>query len=247
LKVDATMRAERTRVAVLSPHFDDAVLSCWHVLSAPGPVAVVNVFAGAPPNDCPVGWWDERTGATDSTARAREREREDEAALALAGRTPINLDLLEAQYRREPTSVDVVAERIAPEVDGCDVLYAPAVLGAHDDHVVVRDAALRLGSEGARVRLYADLPHGLSRGWPTWVAVDGRAEVDVAWARALAEAVHEGEALHPYVRELTAAEQRRKLEAVHAYRTQLGELDAMAFAPLHRSLRYEVVWELVPA
>ena len=81
-----------------------------------------NVFAGAPPNDCPLGWWGERTGATDSTARAREREREDEAALALAGRTPINLDLLEAQYRREPTSVDVVAERVAPEVDGSDVL-----------------------------------------------------------------------------------------------------------------------------
>jgi hypothetical protein len=44
----------------------------------------------------------------------------------------------------------------------------------------------------------------------------------------------------------TAGQQRRKLEAVHAYGTQLGELDAMAFAPLHRSLRYGVVWELVP-
>jgi LmbE family N-acetylglucosaminyl deacetylase len=245
--MDATMDAGLMRVAVLSPHFDDAVLSCWHVLSAPGPVAVVNVFAAAPPDGCPLGWWDERTGATDSTVRARERAREDEAALALAGRRPTNLDLLEVQYRREPASVDVVAERIAREVHGSDVLYAPAVLGAHDDHALVRDAALRLGSEGVRLRLYADLPHGLSRGWPTWVAVDGRAEVDAAWARALAEAVHEGEALHPYVHELTAGAQRRKLEAVRAYRTQLGELDAMAFAPLHRSLRYEVVWELAPA
>ena len=144
--MDATMDAGLMRVAVLSPHFDDAVLSCWHVLSAPGPVAVVNVFAAAPPDGCPLGWWDQRTGATDSTVRAREREREDEAALALTGRRPTNLDLLEAQYRREPASVDVVAERIAREVHGCDVLYAPAVLGAHDDHVLVRDAALRLGS-----------------------------------------------------------------------------------------------------
>ena len=47
--------------------------------------------------------------------------------------------------------------------------------------------------------------------------------------------------------ELTAGEQRRKLEAVRAYRTQLGGLDAMVFAPLQRSLRYEVVWELAPA
>ena len=44
----------------------------------------------------------QRTGATDSAARAREREREDDAALAIAGRSAINLDLLEAQYRREP-------------------------------------------------------------------------------------------------------------------------------------------------
>ena len=99
-----TMTAERTFVAVLSPHFDDAVLSCWHVLSAPGPVVVVNVFAGAPPSGWPLGWWDQRTGATDSAARAREREREDDAALGVAGRSPINLDLLEAQYRREPAS-----------------------------------------------------------------------------------------------------------------------------------------------
>ena len=241
------MTAERTFVAVLSPHFDDAVLSCWHVLSAPGPVVVVNVFAGAPPSGWPLGWWDQRTGATDSAARAREREREDDAALGVAGRSPINLDLLEAQYRREPASVDLVVERIARAVGLCDVLYAPAVLGAHVDHVLVRDAALRLGSEGARVRLYADLPHGLSRGWPTWVTADGRAEVDAAWARALSHAVPECNVLHPYVHALTADEQRRKLEAVRAYRTQLDELDAMAFAPLHRSLRYEVVWELAPA
>ena len=241
------MRVERMRVAVLSPHFDDAVLSCWHVLSAPGPVVVVNVFARVPPIGGPLGWWDERTGATDSAARARERERENEAALAIAGRSAINLDLLEAQHRRKPAAVDVVAERIAREVDGCDVLSAPAVLGAHDDHVLVRDAALRLGSEGVRVTLYADLPHGLSHGWPTWVAADGHAEVDVAWARALTETAPEGAALHPCVHELTAGEQRRKLEAVRAYRTQLGGLDAMAFAPLQRSLRYEVVWELAPA
>ena len=56
-----------------------------------------------------------------------------------------------------------------------------------------------------------------------------------------------GQGAASHVHELTAGEQRRKLEAVQAYRTQLGGLDAMAFAPLHRSLRYEVVWELVPA
>jgi LmbE family N-acetylglucosaminyl deacetylase len=234
-------------VAVLSPHFDDAVLSCWHVLRAPGPVGVVNVFAGTPPEGSRLGWWDRRTGALDSPARVRERAREDRAALALAGRTAVNLDLLEAQYRRGALSLDTVAERVAREVEGCDALYAPAVLGDHVDHVLVRDAALRLGSASLRVHLYADLPHGLSHGWPTWVAPHGRAEVDAAWARALAKVVPDGAALRPRVHELTADEQRRKLEAVRAYRTQLAGLEELAFAPLAWSLRYEVVWELAPA
>jgi hypothetical protein len=234
-------------VAVLAPHFDDAVLSCWHVLVAPGPVVVVNVFAGAPPDGGPVGWWDERTGATDSAARVRERAQEDRAALALAGRTAVSLDLLEAQYRGEGASVDGLTERIAREVARCDAVYAPVGLGAHADHVLVRDAALSRGSAGARVHLYADLPHGITHGWPTWVAPDGHPQVDAAWARVLAEAVPDGVGLRPHVHELGAGDRRRKLEAVRRYRTQLAELEGMAFAPLERSLRYEVAWELAPA
>jgi hypothetical protein len=33
---------------ILSPHLDDAVLSCWHLLTGPGEVEVINVFAGVP-------------------------------------------------------------------------------------------------------------------------------------------------------------------------------------------------------
>jgi len=34
-------------IAILSPHFDDAVLSCWQLLSGSGDVVVINVFAGS--------------------------------------------------------------------------------------------------------------------------------------------------------------------------------------------------------
>jgi LmbE family N-acetylglucosaminyl deacetylase len=233
-------------VAVLSPHLDDAVLSCWHVLDAAGSVTVVNVFTGTPAAGSPVGWWDERTGAVDSTVRVRQRTREDRTALALAGRTAVNLDLLEAQYRGGPASAEAVATRIAPEVAECDTLYAPVVLGAHVDHVLVRDAALLLEAEGVRVRLYADLPHGLSRGWPTWVAPDGLPEVDETWEYAVTQAVPDRAPPRPHIHELVADDQRRKLVAVHAYRTQIAELGAMAYAPLDRSLRYEVTWDLAP-
>jgi LmbE family N-acetylglucosaminyl deacetylase len=235
------------RLTVLSPHYDDAVLSCWHVLRAPENVVVVNVFAGVPPDGSPLGWWDRRTGADDSPDRVRARAREDRAALAFAARAAVDLDILEWQYRDAPVEPAFVAERIASAVDGCDVVYAPLALGAHIDHVLAREAALRLRSTSADVRLYADLPHGLERGWPTWVARDGRPDVDAAWARAAEEAVPRGLRLQREVSELPAAERRRKLDAVRAYRTQLLELEAMAFAPLEECLRYEVVWSLVAA
>jgi LmbE family N-acetylglucosaminyl deacetylase len=231
------------RVAVLSPHFDDAVLSCWHVLRAPGTVVVVNVFSGAPSGGGPLGWWDRRTGARDSAARMRERAREDRAALAIAGRTAVDLGLLELQYRAARAAPEVVTERITVAVAGCDVVHAPLALDAHPDHVLVRDAALQLRSAGTCVRLYADLPHGLSHGRPTWLAHDGVPSVDAAWARAVADAVPEGRP-SPRVHALAVDERQRKLAAVAAYRTQLPALEAMAFAPLEESLRYEVVWEL---
>ena len=72
---------------ILSPHLDDAVLSCWHLLSGPGDVSVINVFAGSPPPGSGASWWDRLSGATDSAARMAERLAEDREAFAIAGRT----------------------------------------------------------------------------------------------------------------------------------------------------------------
>jgi hypothetical protein len=233
--------------AVLSPHFDDAVLSCWHVLMGTGPVIVVNVFAGAPPESTPPGWWDRLTGAPDAAARVRERASEDRAALTVAGRVPVNLDLVEAQHGRDSESAAAISQLIAHEVVGCDAVYAPAALGGHPDHMLVRDAAVSLRAGATRVRLYADLPHAIRRGWPTWVASDGLAAVDAQWADALARSgIGERLAL-PCVHVLGRRARRRKLAALRIYRTQIAALEEMAFAPLERSLRYEVAWDLPPA
>jgi hypothetical protein len=234
-------------VAVLSPHFDDSVLSCWHVLRGRAPVVVVNVFAGAPPEGAPPGWWDRLTGACDAAARVRQRTSEDRAALLVAGRVPVNLDLLEAQHRWDTESPAAIAESIAPEVAGCDAVYAPAALSAHPDHALVRDAALCLRAGGARVRVYADLPHAIRRGWPTWVAPDGLAAVDAQWADALTRCGLGQRPALPRLHVLGGPALRCKLVALRAYRTQIAALQEMAFAPLERILRYEVVWELARA
>jgi LmbE family N-acetylglucosaminyl deacetylase len=232
--------------AILSPHLDDAVLSCWSVLTGSEPARVVNVFTGAPAPGSGACWWDRMTGAVDSADRMRERRAEDRAALALAGREALPLGLLEAQYRGESAVPDLLGALRAALAPG-ESLLAPAAMKGHPDHTLVRDAAVLLGREGADVVLYADLPHAITRGWPTWVAHgEGVPTVDVAWDRTLAAAGEQDPAGRGRARRLEPGEIARKLEAVRAYATQVAALDALAFRPLHKpeTLRYEVFWPL---
>src|SRR5205807_10094736 len=84
------------RTVVVSTHLDDAVLSCWSVLDAPGDVVVVTVFTGGPPPGT-LTEWDRDSGAADSAERMIQRVEEDRAALRVAGREPVHVGLLEGQ------------------------------------------------------------------------------------------------------------------------------------------------------
>jgi LmbE family N-acetylglucosaminyl deacetylase len=85
-------------VVVCSPHFDDAVLDCWTVLTRPGACEVINVFCGAPLEGYAT-WWDQLAGAKSSRQMHYDRLKEDRAALALANRTSHIAGLLDGQYR----------------------------------------------------------------------------------------------------------------------------------------------------
>ena len=79
------------------------------------------------------------------------------------------------------------------------------------------------------------------------MASDGIVGVDAQWADALAGSGIGRGVRRPRVHALGRRAQQRKLTALRAYRTQIAALEEMAFAPLERTLRYEVAWELVPA
>jgi hypothetical protein len=230
---------------VLSPHFDDAVLSVWHLLCGPGQVAVLNVFGARPTDHEGSEWWDRLTGADDSVARFHDREAEDRAALALAGRRGESLPFLEGQYRAGEQPLEPLVEAIAARA-GEGPVYAPAALDGHRSHRLARAAALELRRRGLSVRLYADLPHALVFGWPEWVtgeAPDPLLRPQAQWDHELATMdVAPGE---PRVERLSDTELARKLEAVACYRTQLPALEAQ-FGPLTTGdrLRHEVVWEM---
>jgi len=235
--------------AVLSPHLDDAILSCWHLLEGHGHVSVVNVFTGSPPAGTPAPPWDRLTGAQDPVVRMRERRAEDRRALAVVGRTAVGLGLLDAQYRTAALSAGTLVTRLRALLEPGTVLHAPAGLSGHPDHEIVRAAALELAREGWSVILYADLPHGITRGWPEWVACVPEppgVHVGSDWAAILAGSGLIVQRLVPRIRPLDTLGRARKLRALAEYRTQRAALDRLAFAPLEdpRALAFEVSWDV---
>lgn len=235
-----------TRPAViLSPHLDDAVLSCWHLLSGPGEVEVINVFAGSPPPGTKASWWDRITGSTDSVARMQERRNEDDAAFAVAGRSATHLDFLDHQYDPVDQPVGAIVAKLRELIDVEAVVYAPAALGEHADHEQVRSAAIELAASGQTVRLYADHPHAVQRGWPSWINGTDQAarEVDAYWDQRLGGVGLA--AKRPATHHLDAAEQQRKLRAVSAYRTQIRALgESFGTIEGFPAFPHEFVWTL---
>lgn len=232
---------------ILSPHPDDAVLSLWHVLTAPAEVRVLNVFAGTPNGAVGDRWWDLVTAAGDSEQRVRERHEEDRAALALAGRAPENLDFLDGQYRDAEPAVEAVAERIAALANAGTLLYAPAALAGHLDHRLTLDAALLLAARGHRVVIYADIPHATEYGWPSWVSgAEEEPNLDpmALWEARFASAGLTLADLPAKVSKLDAEQAERKLEAVRRYRSQFAALEAQFHMTRPGVLGHEVVWTL---
>jgi LmbE family N-acetylglucosaminyl deacetylase len=219
------LRADpRAPALLVSPHLDDAVWSAYAVLAGDGPVDVVNVFAGVPPAGVDA-WWDRRCGIADSPAHVRARIAEDEAALATLGRRAVNLPLLDGQYRvGGPQSLAEARAALTERVEGASVVYGPAGIGAHEDHVFARELVLSLAADGIPVHLYADYSYCARGGWPTWVdRAAGRPEGDAQWRRDLAGVPVDPD--RPRVRELSEDERRRKLAVMRLYRTQYDMIE----------------------
>jgi LmbE family N-acetylglucosaminyl deacetylase len=238
---------------VLSPHFDDAVINCWSVLTSDADVRVVNVFAQAPAAGSTT-LWDRICGAEDSRAHMQERLREDAEALAVTGREALNLPFLDSQYRRGRPALARLDAALAAVVPAASAVYAPAGLGfePHVDHVLVRRLALAASRNGVPVSLYADVPYAVAFGWPAWVtgaAAPDRLDLDAFWQRLAREVPAIANLRDAEVARLPAAESQRKLAAMRAYRTQFAALDGGSIGLLQNPLihGFEVFWTVKPA
>lgn len=208
---------------ILSPHLDDAVWSCFAILSGDAPVEVATIFAGIPPAE--PGWWDRQCGITDSAEHVRNRRAEDTAVLASLGRHARHLPLLDDQYRDAPVPAERVVEELVRELPAVSRAYAPGGIGDHPDHLIGRDAGLLLARLGVPTTLYADYCYCTREGWPTWVAENGRPEADEQWRRVLGAALGDRIA-RPDVHRLSEPQSEAKLAAMRGYVTQFENIEA---------------------
>ncbi len=178
-------------VAVVSPHMDDAALSCGRLLASLPGAHVVTVFSGGPERVSPLPEWDRLSGAFSPGDDVMGlRVYEDEAALAVVGATGHRLGLWDEQYRQRPPrlaryrpgAVRAMRRRLDdPRVEDDAVRALAAImqdlpartwvvpLGLwHGDHKKTARACLRLatrpphlGRPAPRFVVYEELPYRL--------------------------------------------------------------------------------------
>lgn len=245
------LRADPAAPAVvLSPHLDDAVLSCFSLLQATPAALVVNVFAGVPPAGS-VARWDRVCCAQDSAARARERLKEDTAALGPLGVTPVQLGFLDIEVRdfAPPPALAQIDAAVCEAVGRASAVYVPAGIGGHADHVTVRSYGRALARAGVPTLLYAEMPYSVVHGWPAWVsgaAEDPFLDPDPFLESYLAATPEAAPLREARVARLDGGDAAAKLAAMRAYRSQYPALDGGANGVLTNPANhaFEVFWAL---
>lgn len=108
-KIVSLLLQQQRPIYIISPHFDDAVLSCGELisqLSLRTPITVVNVFTKA--HGGPYTWSAKKflraSGFQDAQKLFRSREKEDKQALSSLKVKIINLGLTDALFRQSGVS-----------------------------------------------------------------------------------------------------------------------------------------------
>lgn len=165
-----------SRLAVVSPHLDDAALSvgatiAWAVRNGVE-VSVVTVFAYDPDRQLEPGAWDKFCGFRSSREAAIVRRREDAESCALMGARPVWLPFMDVEYD-DGTPDDQLAAAIIDAVSTADTVLLPGYPLTASDHLRVTRLLLERPVR-ARLALYVEQPYAswrlLGRGRRTGAA-----------------------------------------------------------------------------
>jgi len=131
------------KLVAISPHFDDAVLSCGDWLAARPGGTVLTVYSGVPPSGTPLPDWDRRCGFARADQAMLARHEENRAAMATLGARGLGLGLLDDQYGGPGADAGRLTGALAAALTTLrpDVVLVPLGL-FHQDHLRASEAAL---------------------------------------------------------------------------------------------------------
>lgn len=174
------------RVVILSPHMDDAALSCGGLLNfltgRQASCLVISIYCGNPPavknKDGTL-----RTPQRKGHVNPRLRRREDVSAMHAVDADFVHLGFPDGIYRRSSITNQLIYRHarekwVAPRIDdlahveelylvlrrlclnlGRILLVSPMGIGQHVDHTIVSRVALRLAERGLSLLFFEDFPY----------------------------------------------------------------------------------------
>lgn len=150
------------KVLLISPHFDDAVLSAGQFMAGRPDCEVVTVFAGYPTGSEGVRTaYDKKCGFKNAQDAVSVRRFEDSQATAMLQATSVHLRFSDGQYNENVDPEEIKAE-ILDLIEKEDYEFVLAPMGLeHPDHELVSDCVTDLVDDGAitlPVYLWEDLP-----------------------------------------------------------------------------------------
>ena len=214
---------ELDNCVIVSPHFDDAVMSCGSLVARHPGTQVTTVFSGRPGPGVTAHSWDKSAGFATGDEATLARHDEDRNALEVLGARQGGLGFLDGPYRdstgrcHEDPAMETPLETALPSaladlVDewSPEVLVVPLGLW-HDDHIATGRASRALLTSRPECTLiaYADLPYAITRPALVGLLVD--------------ELRGQGVRAAPFQVQLPVAT-TRKGQAVDRYRSQFSPL-----------------------
>ncbi|HLX86992.1 MAG TPA: PIG-L family deacetylase [Acidimicrobiales bacterium] len=239
------MTVQPESVAVVSPHLDDAVLSCGRVLAAHPGSHVVTVFTGGPAHVWRLPAWDRSSGIFSPGANVMQvRRSEDDAALGVLDARAERLGLWDSQYRGRASVLSRLTRRLpAPGPD--DDQLADTIAGrvetlarslgshrwliplglVHRDHLITAAACRRVATRMPELEwvAYEELPYA--------------AESPELVAEALSRLADAGWQSEPATLEV-AGDAAPKEAAVQCYRSQSAALGPRRDLAVHSPEAY---------
>ena len=204
------------RVIVVSPHFDDAIMSLGssiaHAAHQGAKIEVLTVFADIPTSDAPASPWDRQCGFLTEGQSASARRDEDRQACSIVGAEPRWLNFGCDSYDRRGSEDDIWSA-VTSAIGSADSVIIPGFPLAHADHLCLSKLLLRKRPTGQRVGLYVEQPYAFylkkrARSLAVTPSLLPMINGPLEWKRMGAARAH----------------RRAKLQAVRCYRSQLRHL-----------------------